>query len=185
MSLSERQALALLRSGTTVTELVRQHGHDLEVQMDFGKGMIAAARLDIVEDPTTGETNVRATADVVDRGRKVKATLESSMADAEDWIKEAIENNSGKLALAAVADFVQSRGGSRKMIFARRFGASTQPSAGVGAKALAAKNEENEEIVMPSEHDDGNVHQTIEEYDEFRRDPLNPPDTPYHLRKWR
>jgi hypothetical protein len=193
MPITEIQALALIRSGTSVTELVRKHGADLEVHMDFGRGLIAAARLDLVEDPVTGETNVRATADVVDRGRKVKATLESSVSDAEDWLQEAIDKTYGKLALAAAANFISGRGGSRKMVFARRFGPAPA-HVGVGsAKALAEKNEIIAETEEAEETEQGLSRSATRhgssgpcaELDEFRRDPINTDDTPIHERKWR
>ncbi len=188
MPLTERQALALIRSGTSVTELVRQHGHDLEVHMDFGRGVIAAARLDLVDDSETGEAKIRATADVVDaKGRKATATLTSSIEHTEDFLQEAIDNNYGKLALAAAADFITARGGSRKMLFARRFGGPA--SAGVGsAKALAAHPRGSNEVVMSEEStpeaSEPAKPSEDEFVNEFKHDP-RPDDEPVHARKWR
>jgi hypothetical protein len=110
--MDERQALKLIESGRPLRDIVREHAQDLEVHLDVGRGMIARAKLELSAD----EQSVVATAIVQDEKGPMKITMETSIATAEAWVREAVELNWGQKA----ALFLAGRGGSRKVSFARR-----------------------------------------------------------------
>lgn len=121
--MNEAQALALIHSGKSVRDLVIDHGHELEVHMDVGRGVIAKAKLDIVED-AEGE-KVKATSVVQRTGsdgaiRTGRITVEVPIHDAQALFEEAVENNLPALYMKAAADFLAARNGSRRVMFARR-----------------------------------------------------------------
>jgi hypothetical protein len=121
--MNERDALALIDSGKTVREIVRDHSHELEIHMDVGQGVIARAKLDLVEDEE-GE-KVKATSLVERLGpdgrvRKMRITAEVPIDDAQALFEEAVESNLAALYVKKAADFLQARNGSRKVMFARR-----------------------------------------------------------------
>lgn len=121
--MNERDALALIDSGKTVREIVIQHGHELEVHMDVGRGVVARAKLDLVEDEE-GE-KIKATSIVERLGadgvvRKGRITVEMPIDDAQALFEEAVEENLPAIYLKKASDFLQARNGSRKVMFSRR-----------------------------------------------------------------
>ncbi len=120
--MNEREALALIESGKSVRDLIRDHRDELEFHMEIGGGIVARAKVDLITTPDGGEM-VKAVSIVENEDGPGRFTAEIPIATAEAWLRRAVAGGWAQRAAKSATDFLLARGGSRDVRFARRFGA--------------------------------------------------------------